>query len=414
MNIHVLLILLLIFAITPNLGFFTFSSFFLISAFAIIAWIILRNPLRGKEDSRFPQWGIVCILFLSAYYYGGLYQEPVSKFIGQIFFFSFCIYVFVQIYKKREIASHICIIFFLLLSLLTIYGSPNPTVDTFVILKEAPQKLLSGHNPYDSVYSKVYKDIEPNYFSYLPLSIIYFLPFVYFLDDPRYGLIVAMLGTYFLLNRLQKKNSSQKYLYSSLFLFAPRSFYMLEHAYLDTLIFFLFVWGLYLYGKGKNRLFSFVISTFFLLKQNIIILLPLFFNKIIRERENIFLFLAPFLSIVFFFVWNPQSFIKNIITINQPNSLIMQTSPFQMTITVPNILFQLFHPSISMMQYIFIFCALVALFITMLVLLHKKINVQGKIILILFFGYFFSYHAFFNSYYLVLLFLLFDFTLSKE
>jgi len=320
----------------------------------------------------------------------------------------------VQIYKKREIASHICIIFFLLLSLLTIYGSPNPTVDTFVILKEAPQKLLSGHNPYDSVYSKVYKDIEPNYFSYLPLSIIYFLPFVYFLDDPRYGLIVAMLGTYFLLNRLQKKNSSQKYLYSSLFLFAPRSFYMLEHAYLDTLIFFLFVWGLYLYGKGKNRLFSFVISTFFLLKQNIIILLPLFFNKIIRERENIFFFLAPFLSIVFFFVWNPQSFIKNIITINQPNSLIMQTSPFQMTITVPNILFQLFHPSISMMQYIFIFCALVALFITMLVLLHKKINVQRKIILILFFGYFFSYHAFFNSYYLVLLFLLFDFTLSKE
>lgn len=319
-----------------------------------------------------------------------------------------------QIYKKKEIASHVFVIFFLLISLLTIYGSPNPTVDSFVILKEAPQKLLQGLNPYNSIYTRVYKEVDPNYFNYLPFSIIYFLPFVYFFNDPRFGLIVSMLGTYLLMNKLQKKNNPQKYLYSSLFLFAPRSFYMLEHAYLDTLIFFLFVWGVYLYEKGKNRLFSLVISSLFLLKQNMIILLPLYFNKMIRQKENILLFLAPFISVLFFFAWNPQSFIRNIISVNQPNGLIMKMAPLQMTITVPNILFQLFHPSTDMMQYIFIISALVALFITLLVLLSKKVNLQRKIILILFFGYFFSYHAFFNSYYLVLLFLLFDFTLLKE
>lgn len=414
MNIHLLLILLLIFAITPTLGFFTFSSFFLLGVFAILVWIILRNPPRIREDSHTLQWGILFILFISAYYYGGLYQNPLSKFVGQVSFFCFCIYVFIQIYKKREIASHVFIIFFLLISLLTIYGSPSPTVDSFVILKEAPQKLLQGQNPYNSIYSRVYRNIEPNYFNYLPLSIIYFLPFVFLFNDPRYGLVVALLGTYILMNRLQKKNSPQKYLYSSLFLFAPRSFYMIEHAYLDTLIFFLFVWGLYLYEKGKNRLFSLIISSLFLLKQNMLILLPLYFNKIIRRKENILLFLAPFISVVFFFVWNPQSFIRNIITVNQPNNIITKGAPFQMSITIPNIVFQLFHPSSHTMQIVFAICALIALFIVVLVLLNKKLPVQRKIILILFFGYFFSYHAFFNSYYPVLLFLLFDFTLSKE
>jgi hypothetical protein len=297
---------------------------------------------------------------------------------------------------------------------LTIYGSPNPTIDTFVILKEAPQKLLQGLNPYASMYSKVYKDIEPNYFSYLPISILYFLPFVFFLNDPRYGLVVAMIGTYFIINKLQKNNSPQKYLYSSLFLFAPRSFYMLEHAYLDTLIFFLFILGLFLHKKSKNVLFSLVMSSFFLLKQNIIILLPLFIKKIFHSRTTVFFFLAPFLTIAFFFLWNPNAFIKNVVTINQPNSLIMQTSPFQMTITLPNALFQLFNIPMNAMQIVFTICAIVGLLIVMAVMLNTNISINRKIILILFFGYFFSYHAFFNSYYLVLLFLLFDFVLPKK
>lgn len=360
------------------------------------------------------QWGILCIYFISAYFYGGIYQDTISKLIGQGIFFSFCIYIFIHIYRKKEIASHIFLIFFLSLSFLTVVGSPNPTVDTFVILKEAPQKLLQGQNPYDSIYSKVYKDIEPDYFSYLPLSIIYFLPFVFFFNDPRYGLLVAMVGSYFLMNKLQKKDGQQKYLFSSLFLFAPRSFYMIEHAYLDTLIFFLFLAGFYFYEKKKNRLFSFIISCFFLLKQNIIILLPLYIKTIIKRKDTILLFLVPFVSILIFFAWNPQSFIKNIITINQPDSLIMRTSPFQMTITIPNILFQLFHFSQVWMQRIFIISAVVALLITVIILFSDKLNIQRKIILMLFFGYFFSYHAFFNSYYLVLLFLLFDFILSKE
>jgi len=293
------------------------------------------------------------------------------------------------------------------------YGSQNPVVDTFVILKEAPQKLLLGQNPYDSIYSKVYKEIQPNYFSYLPLGIIYFLPFVYFLQDPRFGLVIAMIGTFLIINRLQKKNS-HKYLYSSLVLFAPRSFYMLEHAYLDTLIFFLFVLGLYFHMKGKNRLFSLTLSCFFLMKQNMIVLLPLYIKRLLKKKSGVVFFLIPFISVIAFFVWNPQAFVKNIITVNQPNNLIMKTSPFQMTITIPNIVFQLFHLSDGQMQVVFVASAVIALFLMAIILLNRKLTTLRKIILILFLGYFFSYHAFFNSYYLILMFLLLDFTLSKE
>jgi len=413
MNIQLLLIFVLIFGIVPNLGFFTFSSFFLLTVFGILAWIILRNPSHVKEDSSFSEWGVLVIYLVSATYYGGYYQNTLSQLIGQVVFFSFCTYIFTQLYKNREIPSYMFIIFFLFLSLLTIFGSPNPTVDTFVILREAPQKFLQGQNPYNSVYSQVYANIKPDYFNYLPFSIIYFIPFVYFFGDPRYGLVVAMIGTYIVINMLQKKSSSQKYLFSSLFLFAPRSFYMIEHAYLDTLIFFIFVLALFFSEKSKDKLFSLVISCFFLIKQNIIIVLPLFIKKIFKRKITMLFFILPFISVVFFFFWNPQAFIKMTITGYQPD-LLLKTVPLQNKIVVPNVIYQLFHPSNSHMQVITTMSALVAFFIAIVILLNNKLKTNRKIILILFFGYFFSYHAYFNSYYLVLLFLLFDFVLSKK
>ena len=414
MTSQLLLILTLIFGITPNLGFFSFSSFFLMTAFGILAWIILRNKLRIKENSYLLQWGILFILLISAYYYGGYYQSPLTLLIGQIVFFSFCIYIFTRIYQKNGVSSSVCLIIFIVLSLLTIYGSPNPTVDSFVILKEAPQKLMQGLNPYNSLYSRVYKNIEPNYFNYLPFSIIYNLPFVLLFGDPRFGIVAAMIGTYWLINKLQKKNCTQKYLYSSLFLFAPRSFYMIEHAYLDTVIFFLFVLAYFFAERKQNTLFAVILSCFFLLKQNILILFPLFLKAITRKREFILLFIIPFSLLLIFFCWDPAAFIKMTIGGYQFSEKFLMISPTEVKIVVPNFLFQLFHFSVSQMKIVYSCCAAIAFVMIVIVYFTKKININRKIVLILFFGYFFSYHAFFNSYYLVLLFLLFDFVLSKE
>ena len=414
MNIQLLLILILTLGIVPNLGFFSLSSFFLLAIFGIIAWIILRNSHIIKGVSQGNQWGVLFILLISSYYYGGYYQNPLTLIIGQTCFFFFCGYIFIQLYRQKEIPSYVFIIFFLFLSLLTIYGSPKPIVDSFVILKEAPQKLMQGLNPYDSTYSRVYKNIEPNYFNYLPLSIIYFLPFVGILNDPRYGLIIIMIGTYLLFNKLQKKNFLQKNLYSSLFLFAPRSFYMIEHAYLDTVIFFLFVLAIYFQERKNYKWFAFILSCFFLFKQNIIILFPLFIKKLLQKKESLVVFFIPFLSILVFLLWSPSAFVRNIITVNQPNGIIMKVAPFQMSIAVPNILFQLFSIPLDNMQTIFAVGVLGTLLVTIIIMLDVKLTLNRKIILILFFGYFFSYHAYFNSYYLVLLFLFFDFVLSKE
>lgn len=414
MNIYLFLILVLIFGITPNLGFFSFGSFFLLLIFGIVAWIILRNPLFIKEDSQEQHWGVLFIYLVSAFYYGGLYQNSTTKFIGQVLFFIFCIYIFFQLYKKRKIPSYIFIVFFLVLSLLTVYGSPSPIVDSFVIFKEAPLKLLQGINPYDSWYSKVYKNVDPHYYNLLPFSIIYFLPFVFIFNDPRFGIIFAMLGTYIVMNQLQNKNTPQKYLYSSLFLLAPRSFYMLEHAYLDTIIFFFIALGLYFQKKRKNKLFASILSCSFLLKQNIAILIPLYLKKIFEKKSTLIFFLIPFVLVFVFFVWNPLAFFRNIITYNQPNGAALISAPFQMTLAVPNSIFQFFNVPIINMNLIFTICTLLALLITVVILLDKRLTINRKIILILFFEYFFSYHAFFNSYYLVLLFLLFDFILPKK
>lgn len=323
-------------------------------------------------------------------------------------------YIFFCLFKKKEVSSYIFITIFLVLSLLTIYGSPRPSVDTFVIIKEAPLKLLQGQNPYNSIYSQVYKGVEPNYYNYLPLSIVYFLPFVYFFNDPRFGIVFAMVAIYLLMNRLQKKNAPQKHLLSSLFLFAPRSFYMIEHVYLDTLIFFFFILSSYFFQKSKNKLFSLTLSCFFSLKQNMIILIPIFIDKLIKKKENMLFFLIPFLLIALFMAWNPQRFIMNTLIIYKPSNELQMVAPLQTKIVIPNMIFQIFHPSSASMQVIFKLCIAVMLIISLLVILDKKLDMNKKIVLILFFSCFFSYHAYFNSYYLVLLFLFFDFVLSKK
>ena len=72
-------------------------------------------------------------------------------------------------------------IFFLIyaffLRMLMLIGSPSPGIDVFIILKEAPLKLLQGINPYRTLYTAVFPGVVPDYYGYWPASFFFTLPF---------------------------------------------------------------------------------------------------------------------------------------------------------------------------------------------------------------------------------------------
>jgi len=194
MAIKLLLLFLIFFAIIPNLGFFTVPSIFVLFFVMCVFGTIILNPnILQKSDKQIKIKNLPLIFFLllffSALYYGGLYQNQDTFLTGYLIFFIILFYVFNCFFTKKKVSLQIVIIGYIVLSLWTLISSPHPIVDTFVVLKEAPLKFISGINPYASSYSQVYPHIIPNYYNYLPFSFIFILPFVVFFSDPRYSII---------------------------------------------------------------------------------------------------------------------------------------------------------------------------------------------------------------------------------
>lgn len=414
MNIKFFLLFLSFFAITPNLGFFTLPAFLIISfiIFIFIFSIVFPNnkyirPLLNNQEIN-PLYFFI-LLFFSALYYGGLYQNKESLSLGNFIFFGLIFFIFIYQYllNKRKYALSVIIIIYLCLAFWTLMNSPKPTVDTIVVFKEAPLKIINGINPYSSNFSKVYQNIEPNYYNYLPFSFIYMLPFVLIFNDPRYGVIVANLVSVFVLYKLISKYKNQKItnLFIMAFLFLPRSFYMLEHSYMDPIIFSFFLLSVYFFIIKKIKFSLLSLSLFFSFRQTLFLLLPIVFlqkkiRKFITFRNAVF-FLSPFLLIFVFIVIDPKAFSDDTV-FNLSSKKI--TSPIGISLTLPTFLINFISKNVNQAHLIgYLFLAA-----SYLLLLFNKIPLITKIVMALFFINFGLYHAFFNSYYFITQFLLLD------
>ena len=319
---------------------------------------------------------------------------------------------FVKTFKKNSVYA--VIVIYLLTSYFTLVNSPKPYVDTFDIFKDVFFILLKFINPYSAIFSSTYPGAA-NHFHYLPFSFIFTFPFSALLKDPRYSIIFANVTSSILLYNIYKKNtisfSSKKIaLYITVFLFLPRSFYILEHMYLDPIIFMFFL--LFYYFKSKIIKLSLIfLSVFFSIKQHIFMLFPIFLiDETIRYSllKHWKYFLLPFVLIVFFIIIDTKSFFfYTVYAMLIP--VIHQNAPVRSP----------FYASLSFLTFLNIFPNLDSLFKKMIsvilflclyiIILIKKCHYIRKVSFTLFVFCYFMYLSFYNHYYFIALFIYFDF-----
>ena len=365
------------------------------------------NTFFIKPSDELVKLTLLGLLFYSGIYYGGLYQKPESFFIGYLLFFATLFYVSYCIFANKKLSLRIILTAYLLIALWTIFNSPHPIVDTMPAFTEGPLKFLSGINPYASTYTRTYPNIEPNYYNHFPLSFIYPLPFVLIFHDPRFSLIFANFISAFIIYKLfNKKNRNMTIFFIAILFFLPRSFYMLEHMYLDQIVFAFYMIFIYFYSKQKKILYLFFLSLSCLIKQHLLLILPIFFSVkvnllLLKKWRNSFFFLIPFLIPLYFILINPNAFLTNTL-FGLTSSKI--TSPINISLTLPTFLKNIY--SIPFNLVISSLCVFFLFFYFLT--LKSRLSFTFKVGIILFSFNFFFHHAFFNSYYLVIQFFLLE------
>jgi len=131
------------------------------------------------------------------------------------------------------------------LRIATIKMTPFPPIDTFIMLNEAPRKILLGANPYVSNFTPVFPGVTPDYFTYWPAAFLLQLPFVPTLSDPRILFILSDIIAAFVLFLIAGKTMTGMML-ALLFLFRPYSLFIIESSWLTPLNFVLVLLAIYL------------------------------------------------------------------------------------------------------------------------------------------------------------------------
>ncbi|MDO8487514.1 MAG: hypothetical protein Q7S45_04420 [Candidatus Curtissbacteria bacterium] len=160
-----------------------------------------------------------------------------------------------------------------------VLSAPSPTIDVFYILRDGSKLLLQGGNPYELFYPAPYGVYIPNIvFHYGPLTPFLFSPSVFMFNDPRPTLILAEIGSAFLIYMIAKKRNLDEniaMLLVLIFMFHPVFSFMVEHSWPDTLITFLFLLAIYFVNQTKRSLVpGFALGSILAIKS--VYFLPLF------------------------------------------------------------------------------------------------------------------------------------------
>lgn len=318
---------------TFNSGFFSFAAFaVLLNIFILLLLIFFRGgQLRSDILSSSNQQTIRIILSLIfvftyttfLFFAGGIYQTELHPTIFMVFI-PLLLLPLILTYldckniwplKTKKLRFAFIIISALVLRILMVKASPDPVMDVYTILKEAPIMVLQGRNPYVEQFSQVYSGTTPDYFTYWPVAFLTQIPFVTVFNDPRVLMILAEVGSALLIFLLGNKTDIAELL-SLIYLFRPNSNFIIEQSFLVPLESFLFILSVYLlYQKNRKHTAQRVLFSGALLglltgvKLHQVFLLP-FFLLFTKERKK---YITGFLSAIFvtvlpFVLWNPKAF----------------------------------------------------------------------------------------------------------
>lgn len=329
--------MLIVFGYIYSLGFYFIPGLLIIIislAFLLIFQTKIIRKFESNDRLDFLPFVLIVFVSLSFAFYGGIYQKEnfdlifASKILLAIAIFISLLYTvnlsyFLETIYKVRFFSLLAIAFFIKVSVLI--TSPTPYVDVFTIQKIAPVALLKGFNPYSIVYPKLYPDEEHDVYSYGPGVILLDLPSVLLTGDPRFTMVFAEFGTALLLFLMLKKlgpsllsTTRVHEIIPLVYLFNPRSLFILEQAWVDPLIIFLITLFFYLLFSHKRKFISFlVLGVAIATKQYAVFLIPfLLKGKILKLRDLIVVGCAFFMLTGPFLFWNAKDFIRDTVLFN--------------------------------------------------------------------------------------------------
>ncbi len=212
--------------------------------------------------------------------------------------------------------------------------TPDPYIDVHVFQRDSLTALLSGHNPYAIDFPNLYGDGTPFYgpgltragrvlfgYIYPPINLLLALPGHVLAGDHRYSHLVAMTATGALLAYLRPGMLGP--VCAALYLFTPRSFYVLERGWTEPFVVLLLaatVFCAYHLPRALPWLFGLFVSS----KQYLILVVPLALLLVppwwplpqLLRRVGLFALKAaavPAALILAFVAWSPRGFYHSVI-----------------------------------------------------------------------------------------------------
>jgi hypothetical protein len=214
-----------------------------------------------------------------------------------------------------------------------IHTSPNPWIDVHVFQRDGVKELLRGIDPYTISYPDIYGASSPFYgpgmsingrllfgYPYPPLTLLMAIPGQLLGGDYRYSQLFAMTATGGLMayarpGRLAKSAAA-------LYLFNPRTFFVLEQGWTEPLIIFLLALSVYCVCRGFHRVVPYLLGLFCASKQYVIFTAPallLLFPRGAAWRDmlrfGLKMALAGLAITLPFVLWNVPAFVRSVVTL---------------------------------------------------------------------------------------------------
>ena len=323
-----LLINLLSFGYIFTHGFYSFTGSLIIFICLVLFTVFilkfdfLKFKLKKKNFIRLLIINLFLNVNLTYILYGGLYQTIVQAVNLSHFFLRLSllttVFLFFKLpFKQKKIVGGLLFILWFILHILMVVSSPEPKIDVYDYLKKGALGLSQGKNPYSLTYKKLYLNVEPSFYSYLPFMIFYTLPFVLLFNDPRYAFIFAQgLIFYFLVYKFKWKDKQFgtffSLLISLLICYHPLALYITEQSYTEPLI-LLEILIFYYFLINKNRLSGVMLGISLATKQYFAFVLSFVYkNKLFKKKYLFQAFLASAILTLPFFMINKADFINDV------------------------------------------------------------------------------------------------------
>jgi hypothetical protein len=187
------------------------------------------------------------------------------------------------------------------LGIVALASAPDPKIDVYVFQRDASAALLAGGNPYALTFPNIYENdafYGPGVvdggrvrygFPYPPLSLLLVVPAWALAGDPRLAQLVALVGAAALVARLRPGRTGA--LAAAVLLLSPRSLFVLTQAWTEPFAILLLAL-LVLARERRPRLAPLAAGLLFVIKQYVVILLPLARFLAPRDRRDTLRFAA--------------------------------------------------------------------------------------------------------------------------